>query len=584
MKPDEQIQRLQETRDEVVRFTNEMQERLATGEIQTLEHKIIIEEKLCGKTKEELLSHIDRQMAEQRKSAKRENGIHAMNIAAIMLAAMIIIAGTAGLFGNDADITGFAVKQAEETLATQETITALTERVIELDKVTGLKISGSITGEGARFTLKTAEGELLVGEVTGSGQQAREYTLTTDKKTYSLGEEVQITTTPEEDDNMTVYVHQGEEATLIETGSYAPTSAGEYIVVGIIATGEDIIRLEVRFEVINATNETEKTINLIQEEPQETARHIINSTGLSFTDLCTETCEMNETNRPVLVIEPSDGTQVTITEIKATRPKENQPPRQALEISDVYARPGEEKEVDMSRYFTDPDDSQLHYDVSGLETIASSTLGSKLKIYSAEETEETARVYATDGDTMITSNEFQIIISEEAPEEGNQTLPQNTEPTPAQSNYTQALTDPCSAPNPNERPLECLDNKEYFQDQAIFITTSDREQTARITPIGNLLIRGEVIEGSAFSPRGGDYAINHEDEYGNVKTTIWFDSETGDLHMTGKLYEENANIDPSPGSFTLKNKKGIVLAWADQGRGDLHIRGNVIPYRKDINK
>jgi hypothetical protein len=63
---------------------------------------------------------------------------------------------------------------------------------------------------------------------------------------------------------------------------------------------------------------------------------------------------------------------------------------------------------------------------------------------------------------------------------------------------------------------------------------------------------------------------------------VWFESSTGNVHIKGSLYEEKINSEPAPGSFVIRNKKGIVLIWGDSITGDMYLRGNVISNRKNI--
>jgi len=150
-----------------------------------------------------------------------------------------------------------------------------------------------------------------------------------------------------------------------------------------------------------------------------------------------------------------------------------------------------------------------------------------------------------------------------------------------QSTVPQGL---CSHPDPNKRPIECLqeDPALYFQAQALYLTDSNRAPIARLTPIGNLLITGEVVENADFTPNTDDYTIGYMDSYGSYVVTVWFDSSTGNLYLKGRLYEENENNVPAPGAFALRNKRGITLAWADKARGDLYVRGNVVTNRASI--
>jgi hypothetical protein len=139
----------------------------------------------------------------------------------------------------------------------------------------------------------------------------------------------------------------------------------------------------------------------------------------------------------------------------------------------------------------------------------------------------------------------------------------------------------CSSDDPNKRPAACLyqNTNEYFPDDEIFLQDLDRQNVARFTQIGNLLLKGRVVEHSTAVAGPRDFRIGYVDRDGNSIATIWIDSATGDLHLRGALIEENANLMPPPGSYSLMNKRDIFLAYADQQQGDLVVRGNVIPYK-----
>ena len=57
---------------------------------------------------------------------------------------------------------------------------------------------------------------------------------------------------------------------------------------------------------------------------------------------------------------------------------------------------------------------------------------------------------------------------------------------------------------------------------------------------------------------------------------------SGDLHLRGALYEAEISLDPPAGSYSIISKRSIYLAYVTIENGDLHLRGNVIPYRRSL--
>jgi ABC-type anion transport system duplicated permease subunit len=121
MKPDEQIRMLEETKNEIIRFTNELDDKLARKELNQAECQVRLHEKLGGKTKEELISYIDRKMLAEKNRIKEETRdqknkkIITFSTATIILILMAIIGI---IYTNPGALTGqvTATRQAQEII------------------------------------------------------------------------------------------------------------------------------------------------------------------------------------------------------------------------------------------------------------------------------------------------------------------------------------------------------------------------------------------------------------------------------------------------------------------------------------
>jgi hypothetical protein len=172
------------------------------------------------------------------------------------------------------------------------------------------------------------------------------------------------------------------------------------------------------------------------------------------------------------------------------------------------------------------------------------------------------------------------------------TLPESvTNATAAQSNLTSNLSLSganvtaldCSNPDLNLRPLECLQQNasRYFNDTDKYWENLDRMQVAKFNAVGNMLIAGDIIEHSGGAPAPGDFALGYNDADGNFVATIWVDGQ-GNLHLKGALHEEQFQLNPQPGSYSLITRRSIYIMYADTATGDLYLRGNLVPYRRSF--
>ncbi|MBU1198384.1 MAG: hypothetical protein KJ685_00970 [Nanoarchaeota archaeon] len=621
LKPEENIQKLEETRKEVIRFTNELDEKLRTHQIDGIEYHVLVDEKLNGKHKEEIIKYIDNKIIEEK--IKIKQGEHeqrkkktalTFSAAAIVLVLLVIV----GILYTTPDaLTGFTTfdREVQESIDYNRVFDHYTETPLNISNVTSLKISGILDGTGATVKLRVGDIEYLIANIINQQEESLitglviaeepEYEINTDKIEYALGETATITIIPEAE-NKSIYVSYGGETQKLEGDTYLTENIGEHQVVGIIVLTNDIIRLETNFTVINQTiNETNTTIPDTTNTTNETISEETTTEIYTFEALCTDTCNLNENSNPVLIVELEEGSTLTITKIIVVQNKENNAPEQTQTIPDITITTTQTATLNLDEYFTDADGDLVAYDLNEIAEITSEFEQEVLTISSETPGIYIAYIYATDGDKLTTSNTFQITITEVVIEETNQTnqtIPEinqtinetnatetNVSEHPAELNETApaeeiVLTDPCSNPDPNLRPPECIEGKEekYFVLENVFLKDNNRGNSARITALGNMIIKGDLIDNSILDPERNDFKVTMTNEDYEDVPIAWIDSDNGNLHLTGVLYEEDFFLTPTPNAFVIQNKRNVNLAYFDRNTGDLHIKGNLIQQRETI--
>jgi hypothetical protein len=519
-------------------------------------------------------------------------------------AATIIFLAILGLlFTTPGALTGFttANREVQQTINFNQSFNQYTETQLDLGTITGLKISGNLEGTGAKIILRINGTDYLVADITNPNivnlttetepappEQIPQYSITTDKSSYLLGETVTITVTPDTE-NKSLYVSYGEQTQILENNTYLTQNLGEHQAIALITLPNDILRIETNFTVTNeSTNETTSTENLTPPSepplPEQTSTY-------EFSGLCAETCNIPETSNAILIIETSENSTLTITQITTTQNKENQAPEQTQTIPDITQTTQETTTLDLNKYFSDPDNDTIQYDINQIPEIDATISQNILTIASATPGIYTAYIYATDGDKLVTSNTFTITIisaTTETPTETNQTTNTTTNETIPITNTTETptATDPCSNPDLNLRPSTCFVGLEEQAFESLSLPLQDRQRgnVGMFTRFGNLIIKGMLVQGASGTPNDNDFQIgfteNSEFNQTNIMT-VWIDSETGNLYLKGKIYENQEILEPAQyNTYVIRNKFGLILGYFDQLKGDLYLRGNIVQLGK----
>jgi hypothetical protein len=99
------LRQLEDARHEILSYSGKLDQKVAAGEINTLEYKILLSEKLRGKAREDLMRYIDHEISAINERQRSQARIRM----AIAITAVAIIIALIAAVGLDNHATGFAV-------------------------------------------------------------------------------------------------------------------------------------------------------------------------------------------------------------------------------------------------------------------------------------------------------------------------------------------------------------------------------------------------------------------------------------------------------------------------------------------
>lgn len=478
------------------------------------------------------------------------------------------------LFYSTGGITGAVVYDQ----IISQTYSESTSIPLELNGATRINISGSAIGDGEVTISLALDGAEYALWLHGPPTTAH---ASLEKSTYVEGEQFVVTAV----NVSSAYLMQGDVATPLD-GVTIPLLAPGVYTLTLIINDTTLSQEALSFEVVAAGTPQVQT---------------------SFAT-CGEVCSVNLTGNATINIVLTGPVNVTVD--RFTIATTNSVPELITPVPDLT---GEGRvQIDLSYIFADPDSDELFYESSHYNQNNESIEGSVLTI-TGEPGTYTYVVYASDLHELVSSNLFAVTLTSpntpvalnESSNVSNTTLNESpgvlppavdinitlSNATPDNSTQNASMNGTangsglgCDDQNPNARPEYCLniEGGKYFEEE-VLLTNDARGTVGRITPIGNLLITGGVVENSLASPNPGDWSMGYTGSDFNDVATIWIDGATGDLHLRGRLVEENENLIPQEGAAKIVNRRGVYMAWADQYAGDLHVRGNVIPYRRSLS-
>jgi hypothetical protein len=577
-----EINKLQETKQEIIRFNQKLEQRLQNKEITEIEKNLIIHEKFGNKTPKELINYIDNKIQQTKEKIQRKEINRKQRVKISIAAILLLVASMIGvMLTNESGITGFSVLEIttnhEKEYSANETFN------LNETNITSIKATGILRGEYAKIVLQTKDQEHLIAELKASPQ------IITNKEEYSVGEEIIIITVP--NTNNTLYYNFENQTKVIEN-VFTPQQTGEYNIFSIIEDN----RVEKTVLVVNQSNATEKEIILEQ----------------TFTNVCKETCSLNNiSNASIRIILGEDSSlyleDLIITVFQKEEEIENQTqnntkeivienksPLQIENIEDITLTIEEETTINLSNYFEDPEQEELLYESNEINIAEVEIVKEILTIKATQKGTQIAYLYVTDGEDLLVSDTFKIIIEEETTKENrteinstnstSEIIVQDTVTNQTQNittNTTTNMTD-CNDPDINKRPPTCflgIENQ-AFHDLTANIENPSGKTVARFTRFGNLIIEGILTEQSATEPNQEDFSIGYTVTENFVErkiSTAWIDTNNGNLHLKGQLYQEQVNLQPPQyNSYIVKNKFGIILGYFNEVTGDLYLKGNIV--------
>ena len=468
-------------------------------------------------------------------------------------------------------ITGLVVFDMQDTLQ-GGLYTDNTQFVLEASNTTTIRISGWLQNGSARIQA------LYNQELTSIWEgEALHTSVWTDKKSYAINETISVIVT--DMSNYTLWLIHSDGSRTPTSHEFSIATPGEYVVQVLSFEQTQQIPILVRDD----TNNT-----IIEERiPQ-----------ISFNNACDETCEIRMSN-PEIIITLSEGATLNISEFLTTRPGENTAPAQTQELPIIVVN--QSATIDLDEYFIDPNNEGLTYDIS-ISGVDVELVGSRATFTRVNPGLFSGTLYVSDlrevitatitvevlGETIIESivdetptvnetiNITQPIINETI----NITEPTSNESMTQQHNITTPSS--CEHPNINMRPPECFGDDFALAFQEVTAPLRDLQQNTvgRFTRLGNLVIRGVVVEESTSEPGANDFKIGFTQRVGfteQTTTTAWIDSSTGDLHLRGRLIQEQLMLQaPQYNSYVVSNANGIILAYFDRREGDLYLQGHVV--------
>ncbi len=614
--PAERLRTIEERRRQVHAEFARLDRAFSAGTLSFDEYVFYIKKVHGGKLEHELLRDLEyeeRALRDEMGGRVDEGRPIVTTVTAALALLLIVSLGLFAAFGHLAlGPTGLVTLTPTQSVAMPSSFvfTASGSAPLNVTNTSSFQVTGSLTGGTASAYLVVDGQRHLVYQ----GDASPGASVVTSMASYALNETVNVTVLPAGADyTLWLTDENGVKQPVFEPFSLAVP--GAYTLDALLNDSGNISKVSTSFLVRNDTNATNDV------PTSGTTANMI-----TFNDACVDTCTLNDTGNATLALEVTlgDGATLNITGITTTEPRTNRAPVQTATVPDVTLQQGASTTLDLGAYFLDPDNDSLTYDYMNVPDATITFNGSTATITGTAAGSEQSILYASDLYSITPSNQFTITVTASNATTngtingttiengtsttitnenltntttnesttittngtvngtGNETNGTITDGTviPNETNATNATLD-CSNPDPNQQPAACLllNASQYFPDQEILLQNLDRTPVARFTEIGNLLIGGRVYERSTGAPGPRDFRIGYVDRDGNSVATIWIDSATGDLHLLGMLHEENANLAPTPGSYSLINKRSVYLAYADQYTGDLYVRGNVIPYR-----
>ena len=112
------------------------------------------------------------------------------------------------------------------------------------------------------------------------------------------------------------------------------------------------------------------------------------------------------------------------------------------------------------------------------------------------------------------------------------------------------------------------------------VQNKKRERVGLFTRFGNLIIKGLLVQNATGEPDKDEFEVGFSETRNFEETrtsTAWIDTETGNMYLRGRIYENQEILNPSQfNTLIIRNKYGMILGYFDERKGDLYLRGNIV--------
>lgn len=473
------------------------------------------------------------------------------------LAVVLLMAFCLGLLSfMDGSITGKVIIQQVEHAEYNLTIT---QNTTFLENITGknVYVAGSIRNGSANITATYNNQTYVI--FNGSAKLPPRY-VTTEYESYPLNTTVNISIYPQ-NATATIWIIEPNGSRALSNGSYIPKTIGTYTVDAIINDSGLVELGKVSFT----------TGNLTSRKP----------ISKKF-NTCGEICDMRVEGSVLFSVKSENSTTVEIYNITYEQERENQPPVLTKPLEDLTLVINTTASIPLDEHFSDPENRTLVFDYTEAPGLSIEFVGTSAFVSASQPGVYETRIYASDLEDMAQDG-FKITVGQTrtTSQETTNTTQQATNNTSNVTNITQPTT--CENPDPNLRPPECFvgqESKFFKEDYNFNIENKNRALVAQFNAIGNLLIKGDIVENSGGQPSRDDFSVGYMNEDDEYIVTAWVATSSGDLHLQGNIHEEQLSLQVPRGTYSFQSRKGINLGYIDPRSGDLYLRGNIIPYRR----
>jgi hypothetical protein len=600
LNPEKEITRLEQTKQAIIGLESNLNQKYSQGELGLAEKNILLHEKIGPKEPEEIIRRIDKKIESLNKDLSKNKKSSNQKIKFAAAAMVLVFAILTGVIitTDSSTISGFSVHEITKTQSYGEEFIGNSTFNLEIENITSLKVNARLKGLWAKMILEINNTQYLIEEFIADP------IIITDKEAYSLEEEVTISI-PRDISNSTLYYDTNNDTNIITDMSFITNQIGVHKIILLGEKEGEVIREEKEIIVYNNTNEaTEITLPI-----------------KDFNEVCKETCNLSLLSNPKIIIQTDELSSLILEEIIVVQRVNNQTNNETIEetnqttenqttdetienknpiqektIQDIDLIIGEEKTLNLSEHFSDPEGQKLLYEINELSNVQTEIVSEEISIKALKQGTEIAYIYVSDGENLILSDTFKIQIKKEE-EIINQTVNISEEievndtnrtvrnSTIIETNQTQNNTNytySCNDPDVNKRPSTCFTGIEEkaFEDLSVELKDLNQKRVGLFTRYGNLVIRGILYENSQITPKQKDFTTGYkvtEDFEERIIYTSNLETESGNLYLKGQLFQNQETLQPEQyNTLIIRNSHGLILGYFNEITGDLYLRGNIV--------